>query len=116
MSRIRLREAVARAKEANPDVVAVVRTTLVRDPFEVSEGEPVVQSVLRAATATLGAAPPIVGHGAWMDAAFLSAAGVPTVVFGPSGEGAHAEVEWVDLASLEHCVEVLVRAGEEFCS
>jgi len=29
-----------------------------------------------------------------MDMALLNAAAIPTVAFGPSGEGAHADVEW----------------------
>ena len=41
----------------------------------------------------------VVGAGGWMDSAFLAAAGIPTVIFGPIGEGAHADVEWVDLES-----------------
>ena len=36
--------------------------------------------------------------------------------FGPAGEGAHADVEWVDLASVERCAEVLVAVTREFCA
>ena len=36
-----------------------------------------------------------------MDSALLQAAGVETVVFGATGAGAHAEVEWVDLESVD---------------
>ena len=38
-----------------------------------------------------------------MDAALIQAAGIPTVVFGPGGEGAHSVDEWVDLASVDAC-------------
>jgi di/tripeptidase len=38
------------------------------------------------------------------------------VLFGPAGEGAHAEVEWVDLASLERVREVIVRTAVEWCA
>ena len=31
-------------------------------------------------------------------------------------EGAHAEVEWIDVASLEHCVEIYTRAAAELCA
>ncbi len=41
-----------------------------------------------------------------MDSAILSAAGIPTVIFGPGGEGAHAVVEWVDLEQVQRCAEV----------
>jgi acetylornithine deacetylase len=51
-----------------------------------------------------------------MDAAFTSAAGIPTVVFGPDGAGAHALEEWVDLASVRTCAEVLLATAEAFCA
>jgi acetylornithine deacetylase len=47
--------------------------------------------------------------------ALLNAAGVPTVAFGPSGVGAHADVEWVDLASLELCVRTYLEAAAHLC-
>jgi acetylornithine deacetylase len=89
--------------------------TLVREPFEVDDGEAIVETVRRHAAAVLGREPEIVGHTAWMDAAFVQAAGIPTVVFGPHGEGAHAVEEWVDLASVEACARVLLATATEFC-
>ena len=64
------------------------RTTLVRLPFEVSPQEPIAALVRDRAAARLGREPDVRGHSAWMDAAFTSAAGIPTVVFGPDGAGA----------------------------
>ncbi len=58
----------------------------------------------------------MVGHSAWMDAAVLSAAGIPTVVFGPAGAGAHAIEEWVDLASVAACADVLEAVARDFCA
>ena len=51
-----------------------------------------------------------------MDAAFIQAAGIPTVVFGPGGEGAHAVGEWVDLGSVDACADALVAAARELCA
>ena len=51
----------------------------------------------------------------WADSAVFSAAGIPTVIFGPGGEGAHAAVEWVDLAQLDRCVDALGRVIDSFC-
>jgi acetylornithine deacetylase len=51
-----------------------------------------------------------------MDAAYISAAGIPTVVFGPDGGGAHAEEEWVDLASVRDCARVLLATAASFCA
>jgi acetylornithine deacetylase len=53
--------------------------------------------------------------GLWMDAALLQAAGVETVVIGPTGTGAHADVEWVDLDSCEALAEILARAASSYC-
>ena len=50
-----------------------------------------------------------------MDSALLSAAGIPTVIFGPGGEGAHAVVEWAELDQLERCSETLLSVIKEFC-
>lgn len=94
---------------------AALRTTLLREAFEVSQDEPIVQAVRRHAAAISGQEPGIIGATAWMDSAILSAAGIPTVIFGPGGEGAHAVVEWVDLEQVQRCVEVLVASAEEFC-
>ncbi len=90
------------------------RTTLVRAPFEVSPDEPIVALLRERAAARLGREPAVRGHSAWMDAAFISAAGIPTVVFGPDGAGAHAVEEWVDLASVRTCAEVLLATAIAF--
>jgi acetylornithine deacetylase len=60
--------------------------------------------------------PVMIGVAYWMDMALLNAAGIPTAAFGPAGEGAHADVEWVDLASVEKCVEVYLRSAELLCN
>jgi acetylornithine deacetylase len=36
-------------------------------------------------------------------------------VFGPDGAGAHAIEEWVDLASVRACAEVLEDVARAFC-
>jgi acetylornithine deacetylase/succinyl-diaminopimelate desuccinylase-like protein len=89
---------------------AEIRTTFVREPFEVAQKEPVVQAVLRHA-----GGPEVAGVPFWADSAVFAAAGIPTVVFGPGGEGAHAQVEWVDLADLERCKDVYVGVARELC-
>jgi acetylornithine deacetylase len=92
-----------------------VRILLAREPSEVPVIHPIVEAVRAAATARQGGAPREVGVPYWMDAAILTAAGIPTVTFGPAGEGAHALVEWVDLDSVAACVDVYVEAARAFC-
>ena len=57
----------------------------------------------------------MVGVPFWADSALLHEAGIPTVLFGPRGEGAHAVVEWVDVSSLERCLDVYVAVAAELC-
>jgi acetylornithine deacetylase len=111
-----VRELVAEASAADPDLQAEVRTRLVRPPFEIGTDSEIVRLVRGHAERVLGVAPAVIGWAAWMDSAILAGAEIPTVIFGPGGEGAHAVVEWVDLASVERCAEVLVAAAREFCS
>jgi acetylornithine deacetylase len=100
----------------DPTFKAAVKTSMVRDPFEVSLDEPIVRAVLRKATIILGHQPGEIGQTGWMDSALLSAAGIPAVVFGPGGEGAHAVVEWSNLEHVERCAEILAAVAEEFCA
>ena len=86
------------------------RVVLERPPSEVSPDHPLSMAVARAA-----GDPVIIGAAYWMDMALLNAAGIPCVAYGPAGEGAHADVEWVDVASVEQCVSVYLRAAELLC-
>ena len=95
---------------------AALRMGLVRDPFEVRPDEEVVRTVVRAAESVTGAKPRLYGDTPWMDAAFIQAAGIPTVVFGPDGGGAHSKQEWVDLASVAACSAALSEAARDFCA
>jgi acetylornithine deacetylase len=89
---------------------------LVREPFEVEEGSEIAGVVRDAARGVLGEAPAIGGASYWADAAFIAAAGIPTVMFGPSGEGAHAVEEWVSIDDTVAVTRALVAAAERFCA
>ena len=51
----------------------------------------------------------------WTDAAILGQAGIPTVVFGPGGEGFHAREEFVFVDQVEACRDALVLTARDFC-
>jgi acetylornithine deacetylase len=106
---------VERAAKADSAFRAEQRTLLVRDPFMVDVEEPIVTLARQHLTRVRGSEPQVVGWGGWMDSAFLSAAGIPTVIFGPNGAGAHADVEWVDLESARQTADALVGIAEAFC-
>ncbi len=107
---------LAGCRAVDPELVAEQRTVLVREPFEVAADAPVVAAVRDAAAGVLGAEPAVGGVSYWADSAFLGAAGVPTVLFGPSGEGAHGDVEWVSIAATVAVARTLVEAGRRLCA
>ena len=106
---------IAIAQEEDSSLVARARMLLQRSPSEIGADSPVAGAVSRAAQEALGRRPEAIGVAYWMDMALTNEAGIPTVAFGPAGEGAHADVEWVDLASLETCIRVYLGAAGALC-
>ena len=98
------------ARDLLGDLDGKVQLRFSREPLETRQDEEIVQLLFRHTETT----DPI-GAPFWTDAALLAEAGIPTAVFGPSGDGAHADVEWVDLASVERCYEVLLATTLDFC-
>jgi acetylornithine deacetylase/succinyl-diaminopimelate desuccinylase-like protein len=93
----------------DPDFQGKWRVVAERRPFETSEHDEIVRLVRACAGA--GA---VVGESYWTDAALIAEV-LPTVVFGPGGEGAHADVEWVSIADVERCAAVFLSVASEFC-
>jgi acetylornithine deacetylase len=110
-----IEDLIAAAREGDPQLSASATLVLERPPSQLGADSFVTEAVERAATEALGQEPGVIGVAYWMDMALSNAVGIPTVAFGPAGEGAHADVEWVDLASLETCVRVYLRAAELIC-
>jgi acetylornithine deacetylase len=108
-------EVAALIAAADPGVEAAQRTLLVREPFEVPRDADIVHTVRRAAAEVLGSPPALAGAPYWADAAFIAAAGIPTVMFGASGEGAHAVEEWVSVDDSVAVTHALVLAAQRLC-
>ncbi|MGI5406101.1 M20/M25/M40 family metallo-hydrolase [Streptomyces chartreusis] len=64
----------------------------------------------------LGHPPVVRAEPFWTDCALLDRAGIPCLLFGADGEGAHAATEYVDLASLDRLTDVLTATITDFCS
>ena len=92
-----------------------VEATFSREPLETPTDAAIVELLARKAADVLGTAPRLIGVPFWTDAALYAAAGIPTVVFGPGGGGAHAETEWVELEDVERLVQILLATATEFC-
>jgi acetylornithine deacetylase len=102
-------------RAADPALRATARMILARDPFEIDAGHPFVDLVRASAERVLRAPPAIIGLSFWADSAFTAAAGIPTVLFGPVGDGAHADDEWVSSQSVIACADVLAATARAFC-
>jgi acetylornithine deacetylase len=105
-----------RCRAADGELAAEARTLLVREPFEVDPDADMVREVRAAAAEVLGEPPRVGGASYWADAAFIAAAGIPTVMFGPGGEGAHAVEEWVSLSDTEAVARILISVARRVCS
>jgi acetylornithine deacetylase len=100
----------------DPNFQASLEMGLIRQAHECLESEPIVQTLRHHVKALTGLEPRIAGAPYWTDCAILADAGIPSFLYGPSGDGAHAAIEWVDLASLETCVKVYLETIKEFCA
>ena len=87
-----------------------------RSAFEVSREQPIIQSLSRSYISNRGEQPQFAGQSFWMDSALLAEAGIPTVAFGPTGEGFHAAIECVDFKSMITTTEILIETMTDFCN
>ena len=106
---------LASCRESDPELRATARMGIVREPFEVAEDAEIVSALGAAGAEVMGAVPAMGGAGYWTDAAFIAAAGIPTVLFGPGGEGAHAAEEWVNLPDTDAVARTLVGVARRYC-
>jgi acetylornithine deacetylase len=104
-----------RLAAADPTFRATCRVLLTREPFEVAAEAPLVAAVRRALTSRRGAAPRLIGQPWWTDTALLAAAGAEALLVGPTGAGAHAEEEWVEMGSLARLAEILTDVAVDYC-
>ncbi|GLV54281.1 acetylornithine deacetylase [Dictyobacter sp. S3.2.2.5] len=111
-----IRQLIEEIGRADPTFLASAKITTVRAPFEIAENTHIVRMLSHQVEALLGSAPDIVGEAWWTDAALLAASGIPTVLFGPGGAGAHAVIEWADLEQVQQCSDILLATIQRFCA
>jgi acetylornithine deacetylase len=103
-------------RRTDPSFDAIIRRGIDRSPLETREDAEIVQALQAASVRVLNEPRQIAGVQFWTDAAVLSADGISSVLFGPSGSGAHAVEEWVDLSSVKTCAEIYLETARNFCS
>jgi acetylornithine deacetylase/succinyl-diaminopimelate desuccinylase-like protein len=91
------------------------RITFSRPPSGLADDNSFVQAFMSSVSKTLGDAPLPAGRAFWCDAGLLNQAGIPSIVYGPKGEGLHAKEEWVSAASIREVTDVLEMTIRDFC-
>lgn len=102
-------------RAADPDFEGHARLLVARPSLEGSADSAIGREVIAAASRRLGRPPDISGAAYWMDAALIAEAGIETVVIGAAGAGAHAAIEWVDLASVKTLTAILADTAVAYC-
>jgi acetylornithine deacetylase len=119
---------LARLSESDVSFKAVSRPMFARSPYEIAAAHPLVQAMALAqaqfkvqsskfkvgSQGSQGTFDPI-GMSFWTDASVLGDAGIPSLLFGPTGAGLHSVEEWVETASVIACRDALVKLARLWC-
>jgi acetylornithine deacetylase len=107
---------LTRLKEDDPQFEADAKPIFGRPPYEIAADHELV----RLLETTLSRLNP--GHATsrtcatfWCDAAILGHAGIPTVIFGPGGDGMHGLEECVRVDEVLACRDALVELARLYC-
>jgi acetylornithine deacetylase len=118
---------LARLREEDPDFRGASKVTFGRPSHEIEPNHPLAVAMQQAhGTAALqhlstpapqhpSTPAPVIGMSFWTDAAVLGEAGIPAILYGPSGAGLHSIEEWVDIKSVLTCRDALVLLAREWC-
>ncbi|WP_438855429.1 M20/M25/M40 family metallo-hydrolase [Agromyces sp. M3QZ16-3] len=94
---------------------ARIAALVARPAMEAEAASRIARAVIGAVEAVTGAPAIRRGDPWWTDAGLIRAAGIHVVLVGPSGGGAHADEEWVSVASLDALTAVIGRVIRDFC-
>jgi acetylornithine deacetylase len=112
---VEVRSCLERLRSEDATFDSIARVGFARPPYEIAEDHPVPEALARAARAT-GVNAARVGMSFWTDAAVLGAAGTPSVLFGPGGAGLHSTEEYVKMAEVIACRDVLATLAVDWCA
>ncbi len=97
----------------DPEFTGHAREVLARASYEIDPRAELPQ-LLGRLVARRGLNPEPSGVSFWTDAQILSAAGIPTVVFGPGGAGLHSPDEYVVIDDVIACRDILVDLADAY--
>jgi len=102
---------LARLRSEDADFKAASKEMFARSPYEIAANHELPQAMVRADGR--GSTP--IGMSFWTDAAILGDAGIPSILYGPTGAGLHSVEEWVDAQSVLTCRDALVALARDWC-
>lgn len=107
---------LARLKEDDPQFEANARSMFGRPPYEIASDHELLK-LLETTVGHLnsGRAPSRIAATFWCDTAILGLAGIPSVIFGPGGDGLHGLEEYVRVDDVLACRDALVALTRLYC-
>lgn len=113
---VQLRESLAGLLGEHPSGATASLTRIVaRDGFEAHPDSPIAAAVAQSAHEILGHPVVVRGEPFWTDAGLIAEAGIPCVVIGVDGGGAHADEEWATVESIDKLAAIVERSVVRFC-
>ena len=110
---------LAKLRSEDPDFKGASKSMFARSSYEIAADHALPQAMLRAHAPYAPHAPDAphapIGMSFWTDAAILGDAGIPSILYGPTGAGLHSVEEWVETASVLKCRDALVALARDWC-
>ena len=101
--------------EHESGAVSTLRRIVARGAFEAHPESTIVAEVANAARDVLGSEAVRRGEPFWTDAGLIAEAGIPCVIIGVDGGGAHADEEWATTSSIDQLAQIIERTTVAFC-
>lgn len=99
----------------DPEFAATLRVPFSRPPYE-TPADHALPALLERTAGARGVSAALQGLSFWTDAAVLGEAGIPSVLFGPGGAGLHSVEEYVHVADVIACRDILADVARAWCA
>jgi acetylornithine deacetylase len=99
-----------------PGIDYALTRLVARGAFEADPEWPIARYLADNAERVLGHRAPVRGEPFWTDAGLVQEAGIPCLLIGVDGGGAHADEEWATLESLTALTSILEGTIRDFCA
>lgn len=111
-----LRAVLDTIASTTPNFRYELRRIVARNAFEADPEWLIVQAVASSGERVTGSPLPTRGEPFWTDAGLIHDAGIPCLLIGVDGGGAHADTEWATTKSIEQLTDILEGTIRSFCA